>query len=127
MAGPNLIRALGIPLRFSYNLNGIAHLGSGLVSDLSRGGVRFQTGSPPPGGAEVELTLAWPFDLQMVHRRNCDSGCGAANRFVGYGGAHAPLWIPPLRGVAVRSDRRGSRAARQYRLSGRGGAGGHAR
>jgi len=67
MAGPNLIRALEIPLRFSYNLNGIAYLGSGLVSDLSRGGVRFLTGSPPPGGAEVELRLVWPFDLQMIH------------------------------------------------------------
>ena len=75
MAGPDLIHAdrkppgllaAGIPLRFGYQRNGIACLGSEQVSDLSRAGVRFQTGSPPPSGAEVELRLAWPFHLQMA-------------------------------------------------------------
>lgn len=55
-----------IPLRFSYNRNGIAYLGSGRVSDLSCLGVRFQTGTPPPIGVEVELRLAWPFCLPIV-------------------------------------------------------------
>jgi hypothetical protein len=67
MARPVITHALDIPLRFSYQMNGVANLGSGRVSDLGRGGVRFQTGSPPPGGAEVELWLAWPFHPRMVY------------------------------------------------------------
>jgi hypothetical protein len=75
MAEPNIIHrdrgnprphAAGIPLRFNYSRNGIACLGSGRVSDLSRGGVRFHSDSPPPSGTEVELRLAWPFHLQMA-------------------------------------------------------------
>ena len=58
--------AVEIPLRFSYNSQGIAYLGSGRVADLSRGGVRFEADCPPPDGTEVELRLAWPFLLQDV-------------------------------------------------------------
>ncbi len=75
MAGLNIIHwdrgtprppLSGIPLRFGYRWDGTECLGSGRVSDLSCGGVRFQTDSPPPSGAEVELRLAWPFDCRMV-------------------------------------------------------------
>jgi hypothetical protein len=55
-----------IPLRFSYSSEGISYLGAGKASDLSRGGVRFQTDCAPPDGVEVELRLEWPFLLQDV-------------------------------------------------------------
>jgi hypothetical protein len=75
MAGLNIIhgdrgmarsQTVEIPLRFGYHRDGMAYLGTGRVSDLSRGGVRFRTDSPPPSGAEVELRLAWPFHRQMA-------------------------------------------------------------
>ncbi|HMD70286.1 MAG TPA: hypothetical protein VKF41_03030 [Bryobacteraceae bacterium] len=75
MAGSNItlrdrgiprIHAAGIPLRFGYNLDGIAHQGSGRVSDLGRRAIRFQTDHPPPSGAELELRLDWAFHWQMV-------------------------------------------------------------
>jgi hypothetical protein len=58
--------SIDIALRFSFSRKGIVYLGSGRVLDLSRSGVRFETDSPPPDGAEVELRLAWPFLLQNV-------------------------------------------------------------
>lgn len=58
--------SVDLPLRFSYSRKGIAYLGSGRVMDLSRGGVRFQTDTPPLNGTEIELRLAWPFLLQNV-------------------------------------------------------------
>jgi hypothetical protein len=75
MAGLNIIhrdrgtprpQTSGIPLRFGYRRDGTECAGSGRVFDLSCGGVRFRTDSPPPSGAEVELRLAWPFHWQMV-------------------------------------------------------------
>jgi len=53
-------------LRFTYELSGITHFGTGCTQDLSRCAVRFTTENPPPDGALVELRIAWPFLLQNV-------------------------------------------------------------
>jgi hypothetical protein len=51
-------------LRFSYSDRGVTYFGAGVTVDLSGGGVRFQTDTPPPAGKEAELQIAWPFMLQ---------------------------------------------------------------
>ena len=51
-------------VRFSYSERGVTYFGAGVTIDLSGGGVRFQTETPPPIGAVAELRIAWPFLLQ---------------------------------------------------------------
>ena len=51
-------------VRFSYAERGVTYFGAGVTIDLSGGGVRFQTDTPPPVGTESELRIAWPFLLQ---------------------------------------------------------------
>jgi hypothetical protein len=53
-------------LRFTYELRGATHFGTGNTQDLSCSAVRFLTGEPPPDGAQVELHISWPFLLQDV-------------------------------------------------------------
>jgi len=55
-----------LEMRFSYRHDGAVGEGSGCTVDLSRGGVRFETDTPPPPGAEIALRVAWPFLLQNV-------------------------------------------------------------
>lgn len=55
-----------LELRFSYEERGVVYTGAGRTHDLSGGGIRFQTDSPPPNDASVELRIAWPFLLQNV-------------------------------------------------------------
>jgi hypothetical protein len=56
--------AFEMELRFHFCERGVACFGAGVTSDLSGGGVRFQTDTPPPVGADTELRIAWPFLLQ---------------------------------------------------------------
>ena len=51
-------------LRFNYSEQGVTCCGAGVTMDLSGGGVRFQTDTPPPDGTAAELRIAWPFLLQ---------------------------------------------------------------
>jgi hypothetical protein len=51
-------------VRFSYSESSVTCYGAGVTIDLSGGGVRFQTDTPPPAGTETELRIAWPFLLQ---------------------------------------------------------------
>ena len=51
-------------VRFSYSERDVTYFGAGVTIDLSGGGVRFQTDTPPPAGTEAELRIAWPFLLQ---------------------------------------------------------------
>jgi hypothetical protein len=55
-----------LELRFTYELRGTPHFGTGRTEDLSRGAIRFMSENPPPDGALVELRIAWPFLLQNV-------------------------------------------------------------
>ena len=56
--------AFEMELRFHYCERGVACFGAGVTCDLSGGGVRFQTDTPPPAGVDAELRIAWPFLLQ---------------------------------------------------------------
>ncbi len=51
-------------VHFSYSERSVTYFGAGVTIDLGRGGVRFQTDTPPPVGTEAELRIAWPFLLQ---------------------------------------------------------------
>lgn len=51
-------------VRFRYSERGVTYFGAGVTIDLSGGGVRFRTDTPPPVGTEAELQIAWPFLLQ---------------------------------------------------------------
>jgi hypothetical protein len=51
-------------VRFSYAERGVTYVGAGVTVDLSGGGVRFLTDTPPPVGTKAELRIAWPFLLQ---------------------------------------------------------------
>jgi hypothetical protein len=51
-------------VRFRYAERGVTYIGVGVTIDLSGGGVRFETDTPPPDGTEAELRIAWPFLLQ---------------------------------------------------------------
>ena len=51
-------------VRFSYSERGVPYVGAGVTVDLSGGGVRFLTDTPPPAGTKAELRIAWPFLLQ---------------------------------------------------------------
>jgi len=53
-------------LRFTYEQDGVTYFGAGHTVDLSRGGVRFRTDTPPPQGVVAELRISWPFLLQNV-------------------------------------------------------------
>lgn len=55
-----------LALRFSYADRGVTYAGTGCTLDLSRWGIRFDTETPPPVGAFVELRVQWPFLLQNV-------------------------------------------------------------
>ena len=55
-----------LELRFTYEHRGQHYLGMGRTTDLSSGGIRFQTVNPPPNGAKVEAHIQWPFLLQNV-------------------------------------------------------------
>src|ERR1035441_6833790 len=73
-----------LQLHFHYTTaEGALRLGSGVTSELSRGGILFLTDDPPPAGTEVEAHIAWPFLLQetcpleLVVRGQV---CGASER-----------------------------------------------
>ena len=53
-------------LRFSYRHRGENFAGTGSTVDLSSGGIRFFTETPPPAGIDIELRVTWPFLLQNV-------------------------------------------------------------
>jgi hypothetical protein len=53
-------------LRFSYTYRGQAYAGTGATVDLSSGGIRFLTETPPPAGIDIEVRVTWPFLLQNV-------------------------------------------------------------
>jgi hypothetical protein len=55
-----------LTLQFSYHQRGTRFSGTGTTEDLSSGGIRFVTDTPPPEGVEIELRLEWPFLLQNV-------------------------------------------------------------
>ena len=55
-----------LDMRFTYTDRRTAHEGIGCTVDLSRGGIRFYSDTPPPAGSFVELRVAWPFLLQNV-------------------------------------------------------------
>jgi hypothetical protein len=55
-----------LDMRFAYRECGVESEGTGRTVNLSRGGIRFETDSPPPTGTEVMLRVAWPFLLQNV-------------------------------------------------------------
>ena len=76
---------LELDLRFSYEERGVIYFGTGRTQDLSHGGVRFHTNTPPPAGMHVELRVDWPFLLQNV----------------------CPLELL-IRGTILRSDSRGT-------------------
>lgn len=53
-------------LRFTYQSRGETLAGTGVTVDLSSGGIRFSTETPPPAGIAVEVRVTWPFLLQNV-------------------------------------------------------------
>lgn len=55
-----------LTMRFSCLDRNTGEEGTGCTVDLSRGGIRFRTDTPPPEGSSVELRIAWPFLLQNV-------------------------------------------------------------
>ena len=55
---------LQMDVRFSYSERGVTYVGAGVTVDLSGGGIRFLTSTPPPVGTKAELRIAWPFLLQ---------------------------------------------------------------
>ena len=57
---------LELELRFSYELHGVTHMGAGHTIDLSGGGIRFRSDTPPPNGVRLSLRIAWPHLLQNV-------------------------------------------------------------
>jgi hypothetical protein len=57
---------LELDLQFSYQQDGGTCWGVGRTVELSRGGIRFSTETPPPNGIGVELRIHWPFLLQDV-------------------------------------------------------------
>ncbi|MBS1856928.1 MAG: PilZ domain-containing protein [Acidobacteria bacterium] len=56
---------LDLAVRFTCQEWG-ARTGLGHTLELSRGGIRYWTETPPPVGATVELRIHWPFLLQNV-------------------------------------------------------------
>ena len=53
-------------LRFRYQNRGETFAGTGTTVDLSGGGIRFLTETPPPPGIDIEVRVTWPFLLQNV-------------------------------------------------------------
>lgn len=57
---------LALEVRYTYEIDGRSYDGYGVTRNLSRGGLRFSTDTPPPKGAELVLHVNWPFLLQNV-------------------------------------------------------------
>jgi hypothetical protein len=57
---------LALNVRFTYEMDQHSNCGYGITRNLSRGGLKFHTDTPPPEGSDLVLHVSWPFLLQNV-------------------------------------------------------------
>jgi len=60
-------RRYAVDLQVQYRVSSLHEgAGYGRCADMSSSGVSFVADEPPPEGAQVEMTIQWPFLLQNV-------------------------------------------------------------